>query len=203
MPSGDIFLARIVFSNAATGEELSIGIHGAQDGAVAPSINAIGDDVKEWWLNDHGGGAGERVHYSADVALERVTLRRVKPVEPIEFSYTTGLPSAGTDVGNSMQPMSAILVSLRTASIGRSYRGRVYLPPIAEDEAGAAINLPDALADDIRDQFQGLLDLLGGDQFIPVVYSRTLDVGTEITQVKVDRRVRTQRRRTVRAPMYS
>jgi hypothetical protein len=203
MPDGDIFRVVVVFSNSVSNENLSFTLAGIQDGAIAPSISAIGDDVKDWWNTDLAGvGTAQKQRHTAEIALERVTLRRIKPVEPLELQYTTGLPIVGADAGDPTPPQTAALVSLRTANIGKSYRGRVFLPPIAVGDLTATLEMASAFAVGLGNQFETFLNTLAVDAFIPAVYSKKLDIATEVKSIKVDRRLRTQRRRTNRSTMY-
>lgn len=203
MAEGDIFGLVVVFSNTVSQEELSFTLSGIQEGLIAPSMSAMGDDVKAWWDTDlNGVGSAQKNVHPTEVALERVTLRRLKPLEPLEQSYTTGLPIAGASTGDPLPPQSAPLISLRTNLIGKSYRGRVYLPPMDETETDASGELASSQATLMKGQFQELLDSLATDAFVPAVYSRLLDLATEVTSLKVDRRLRTQRRRTNRDPVY-
>lgn len=201
MAIGDLWQALIVFDNTTSGEALSIGVYGAQAGSD-PTLSAIGDDVKDWWSVGSAGVNPQKGFHTAEISLAAVKLRKVQPLSPVQTIYTTGLPIVGTAGDDPSPPQTAPLVSLRTANIGKSYRGRVYLPPLAEQFVDASSNISAGNAGSIRDNFQGLLNLLSVDSFTPVVYSKKLGLGTNITLVKVDTKIRTQRRRTDRTPLY-
>lgn len=47
-------------------------------------------------------------------------------------NYATGLPSAGTQTGDSLPNNCALVITKRTLLRGRSYRGRIYHPGIPE-----------------------------------------------------------------------
>lgn len=209
MATDQVFEMRIVWSNTDTGENLSIRLHGHGSIGASPNVGTLEDDVVDWWsVNSPGGANPQKNFHGANISLDLVTLRRVVPDEPIEFQNSDGLPIVGTDGNRSQPPQSCVLVSLRTAQIGRSYRGRVYLPPttiVFETDGGDYI---DTVAEEIKANFQGLLDSLAVDDFVPVVLSRQHNEVPvisfpEITAIKVDQRVRTQRRRTNSTPIYS
>lgn len=203
-----VFKVRIVWSNATSGENLSCVLHGDQSELDAPNITAIGDDVKAWWSTEvHDAKTGMKHYVTEDIALELVTLQRVDPLEPIEFQYTTGLPIAGTDTGEPGRPQDCVLASMRTEKIGRSYRGRMYLPTPAEayTENG---NLIDTEAATLADFVVILIGLLEADGFRTGIYSQqhngeAVTAFNVVTNVLVDQRLRTQRRRTNRTPIYS
>lgn len=202
MAAGDLYQLVVAFANQNTGKGLSFTLAGEQPGILAPSMTALGDDIKTWWNAGGGGGAAVKSYCAAAIELTEVTLRRVKPLEPLIQSYTDGLPIAGTDATDPYSGQVGPLVTLRTANIGKSYRGRVYLPPVAEDKVSANASLSAADAEDLAESFSDMLAALAADQFTPVVWSRVLDLGTVITDIFVDRILRTQRRRQDRAPVY-
>lgn len=210
MAAGDLFRTMAVFSNADTGEELTTHITLEESAfASAPDIADVGVAWKNWWNTGVTGANPEKSRHGASIALERVTLRRIYPLEPLEFEYNTGLPIVGTATGLNFPPQSAILVSLRTGLIGRSYRGRAYLPPPALNQSEGAGTITEASAEECGIAFTALLAALQADSGVPVVASfiadgveRTTPVGTPITLVRVDERLRSQRRRAAEAPLY-
>jgi hypothetical protein len=54
-------------------------------------------------------------------------------ISPV-VDYTTGLPLAGTIGADSMPNSVALAITKRTALRGRSYRGRIYHPGLAESQ---------------------------------------------------------------------
>lgn len=202
MAAGDLYQIVVSFTNADTAKDLSFTLSGKQPGLVAPSMTAVGDDVKDWWNTSLSSGAAAKSRSGEKIALASVTLRRVLPLEPTIQSYTTGLPIVGASATEEYTAQAAPIVSLRTANIGKSYRGRVFLPPVAEGFVGTSARLNAGEAADIAQQFQDLLDSLAVDAFTPVIWSRKLGIGTEVTAVFVDEWLRTQRRRQARTAVY-
>lgn len=64
------------------------------------------------------------------ISLARATLRDLRTANRPEFSETIGV--AGSASGDPLPLASSVVVTLRTALAGRSYRGRVYLPGATE-----------------------------------------------------------------------
>lgn len=171
--------------------------------ATAPDIDDVGDAWKTWWNVGFNAQPAMKTFYKTTTQLDRVTLRRIKPLEPVVQEYTTGLPIAGTATSDQLDPQASILVSLRTAKIGRSYRGRMYLPSPTEtiEESYGAMSAD--TAQDIADNAWGLvLELDNVGDYSPVVFSALLNEGEPITRVLCDRRFRTQRRRAVESTLY-
>jgi hypothetical protein len=96
----------------------------------------------------------------------------------------------------SLPLQSALVVSLRTALVGRRYRGRMYWPMNAttlSDHQASQAQI-DLLATDAK----AMLDNVNGydvDQFDAVVMSAVGSTRTLITRVEVDSRLDVQRRR--------
>lgn len=64
---------------------------------------------------------------NSGVNLAAIDLRDIRTAyQPTHAS--TGLASAGTGAGTALPPGDALVVTLRTATVGRGSRGRVYLP---------------------------------------------------------------------------
>lgn len=202
MAINDVYRVLVQWTDGNTLETNTINICGRQPGALAPSITNVGDAVKDWWNAAAAGGVAMKSWYTSSLSLSAVKLRRLKPIEPVELIYTTGLPIAGTNTSDAGRSVDAIVVSLRTAKIGRSYRGRVFLPSPAEDKTISSGILSTTDAGLCKVQFQDLLTDLAGFLAVPCVFSRVLDTSDDITSIFVDRKIRAQRRRQSRLPVY-
>jgi hypothetical protein len=102
---------------------------------------------------------------------------------------------AGADAGDPLPPSVCQVVTLRTATRGRSYRGRVYQGPWTEpgNVAGAPVAATTA---NIAIQWTRLITTaLPGSGVSLVVASYHLALATDVTSVTVDSRWDTQRRR--------
>lgn len=203
MAAGDIYQLVVAFANANTGKGLSFTLSVKQVGLTLASMTTVGDDVKEWWDTGYGAGTPAfKTYCPAAITLEEVTRRRVEPLEPVIESYTTGLPIAGTAAGDLYSGQVAPLVSFRTANVGKSYRGRAYLPPISEAFVGSNASISAADAENMAESFNLLRAGLAADNMQQVVWSRKLGIGIDVVSELVDRMLRTQRRRQDRAPVY-
>lgn len=118
----------------------------------------------------------------------------------VEFYSGTGgltraaeatLPSRISGTGSPKMPITtAVCASLYTARIGRSYRGRIFLPALGADLSWPAGRLDASVAQGFADATADLLvDIQNAypvpERIRPVVYSGTKGVVTEITAVKV------------------
>jgi hypothetical protein len=207
MAIGDIYKLGFIFLSNATGEEQTTGLHlTQQSGVVDMGISDVGPIVKDWFDVGLGGANEFKQYVSADMSLIRIELRKVLPLSATVLQYVTGLPIVGTAAGDDLPPGSSVVASLRTGLIGRSYRGRMYLPTMTEAFCNADGNLTSAVALEIADgivtMIRAINGVIVGDPVVDV-YSRTLGSGEAVIQVKVDERIRSQRRRTVRDPVYA
>lgn len=207
MATGDTYKVTMVFSRSATDPSITTGFYVKQDSAVGFDVGDMGDAVKSWWdteLNSSGMATGMKGAYDDDIDLESVTLRKINPLAPVIDVYTTGLPISGSLTDAPLPAQDAPILSLRTGNIGRSYRGRMYLPPVAESEVNQNLTL--ARADDYAEQAAGLFKAINSSiayDATVVVWSPTLATSTPVTEVKADIYIRTQRRRTSRPASYS
>lgn len=209
MALGDMYVLKVFFENGDTAERLSFQLHGEQPGIIAPDVATLEGDVVAWWNTDVGGGGAQKTIHAAAISLVEVTLQRVEPFEPIVSSDATSLPIVGTAAGASTSPQDALLVSLRTGLVGRSYRGRAYLPPPSIAATSGPGHVDDAEADLTKGQFEGLISDLNGHGFTVGIFSTVHDgaprpspVITPVTTVLVDQIIRSQRRRYIEGSDY-
>jgi len=116
-------------------------------------------------------------------------------------SYTTS--NQGTNSGGEAAANAAAVISWRTASIGRSYRGRTYIGALTESTIATAQTIDSSAVTAIADAAQGLLDALEGIGVALAVLSRfallvkrATGVLTDIISFIVDNKVDSMRRRT-------
>lgn len=217
MAQNDVWKGTLIFSNTSTGTTETTGFYMSESNAGPPVAQSLMDIWEDAWTTAWNVDAVDLASvYDDDMELSALQLRRVEPDSPI---VTQGVPSttlAGTETSDNLPPQSALLVSIRTGSVGRRYRGRMYFPPIAESIQTGAGTFSDvtalALAEQIKATFAAVealttVDDVGvwsahavDDPGPPVVYLPA--VFTPFTQIKVDRRLRTQRRRMDRTPLY-
>lgn len=70
------------------------------------------------------------------VSLQNVGTRDLRTAATTEYR-DTGAAHAGTGTGEALPSANAVVVTLRTAKSGKSFRGRVYLPGATETENDA------------------------------------------------------------------
>lgn len=108
-----------------------------------------------------------------------------------------GSPQGGGTVSAQPIPNTGPVVSLKTGLRGRSHRGRVYLPGVAESVfSGGLISQGDA--DDIGDGWFAFIGACASDDVTLVVASYALATATAVETLSVDARCATQRRRQTR-----
>ena len=167
--------------------------------------------VVDWWDTEVGGSGlttGMKALYDPAYGLEEVTLRKIDPLEVSITSDATGLPIVGTSTGDPLPMQNAALVSLRSGFIGRSYRGRMYLPAMSDGQVDENYTL--TVAGNIAEQTAGMfaqfnagIGLGNASKATPVVWSKTLSSAFEIVSVKCDIYLRSQRRRNPRQAVYA
>jgi len=168
----------------------------SQDEPDPTELATIAAEVISWW--DAGGA---KAAFSTGVSLTAVEATSTNVEPPIQVVDVTSLPMAGTLNSPPLPNNVAVVASLRTNNIGRSYRGRMYLPPPGENQvdgneltAGAQATLLAVV--------EGLIDQLAVINVSLVVLSCVQDgveispgVATQVMNVIVNRGVDTQRRR--------
>lgn len=123
-------------------------------------------------------------------------------------NLSTGAAVPGVDAGDAYPPQTAWVVTLRTARAGRSYRGRVYLPPISSTRGGVDGETTQLFADDVAAAFENVMQDVEA-ALVPIdvdhVIVSNASLGgvappviippEEVTQYTCRKRVDTQRRR--------
>lgn len=140
---------------------------------------------------------------SAAIYVSSIVAKSLDPSSPYEVFSDVATPFPGTVVGNVLPSNICALISLRTGTIGRAYRGRVYMPGLTEGDVTANSISPTRTLS-IYDAFDALGPALiaNAPNWHWVVVSRYLGgaprvsgVTTEITSFAVSAEVKTQRRR--------
>lgn len=135
--------------------------------------------------------------FSSSAQLESYKARNLTvPTEG--FDLTRGTPLAGTVTGDMIAPQNAELISWRTGLIGRSYRGRTYLPPTGESAVGSAGALGAgqlAAMAAFATAAMSIAATANWAGFQLLVYSPTLGTGTPVTSYAVRGGIVIQRKR--------
>lgn len=126
-------MAQLVVANAAQmrliwglgGQLYALNVLGVVNtGAVAITqalANTLGTAIKSAVTSSGLVGA-----LNTTVTLANIGIRDIRTANTAEF-LDTGGAVAGTAAGGLLPPQTAFVITLRTASAGRSFRGRVYL----------------------------------------------------------------------------
>jgi hypothetical protein len=107
-------------------------------------------------------------------------------------------PTVGGRVQDPDVPSAAILVTKETALGGRSNRGRIFLPGVAEVDTNAGGLLGEGEQSDWQDAFDDFLAGLTGGAFITkmvLLHNDTEVAPTDVTALVVNQLLASQRRR--------
>lgn len=137
----------------------------------------------------------ELVRYPRCVGMLTNPYKRVQISTP-EINETD---VGGVGAGSALPPNVAVCASFRTALAGRHHRGRIYLPPIAEgdvDASGAILEATRAGLETACDLVaQGVEGSVLGLDIDHVVWTHCENTTEEVSDIRVNQRVDTQRRR--------
>lgn len=182
-------LYRHTISGTFPGEQWSYGFHSEGSLSVAAAQSALNTGV----INLYGGA------YAATLCEDVVatTLRTVE-LDQATGRQLTGAEDIvdypGTSAATCLPFQCAPVVSLRTAQLNRSGRGRFYAPSLAVDQVAAGrmtTAAQTALADGFADLLAGITD--AGNRV--VIYHRGAGTLTTVTSLDVGDVIDTQRRR--------
>jgi hypothetical protein len=187
----------------ALGEAYQFGVmtQGSADDALAA---AAADAAQTALLTD-----------ASDVWRPDVTFA---PPKVTQVGATAGFPAisqalgtasgAGTGSGSNCPPQIAICVSLRTALVGRAFRGRFYLPTPTVGQLTEEGRLGGAALEALGLGLTGFFDALVGGGYVPVIGHRSTGSNTHVVSADIGDLVDTQRRRRnasaeLRSPVWS
>lgn len=104
-----------------------LGVVNAGSVAITQALtNTIGAAIKASFTSTN-----HNTSISTTVTLANVGLRDLRTANTAEF-LDTGGAVAGTNATELLPPQTSLVITLRTAQAGRSFRGRVYLPGFTE-----------------------------------------------------------------------
>lgn len=149
--------------------------------------------LDDWWTD-------QRTLHTAAVTFTRAQVQtiNISNGHVISGQELSTAATAGNRTGSNTLPAECSLcLSLRTPFTGGSFRGRMYLPPLAWDALDTAGNVVDSQRDACASNWATLLtDVIAGTgDWEPVVYSRKEDGATPIIAVQAGNIMDVQRRR--------
>ena len=144
-------------------------------------------------------------HYKALMVIQAtyygLDLGQIWPGPPGWASQTTAGQGKGTILGNSAPLQDAGIISLRTANVGRAYRGRVYVPFLAQasiDVNGQALAAYTVSLLDLGNDYTQNVVVVGATgttTLQPLLWHKKTNSGTTLTHYLVRNGIGTQRRR--------
>jgi len=141
--------------------------------------------------------------YHPSYTLNDVTVTDVSVANGTQIIVPITTSNIGTSGGSAAAANAAVVVSLRTAFIGRSFRGRFYFGGLSNNNLDTAQNIGTSAASFYATSFQDFIDALAlVNQTLVVVsrfaagVARLVNVATEVISIIVDTKVDSQRRRT-------
>lgn len=119
------------------------------------------------------------------------------------INYTNPLDNAQQQIsatglrglGELTPPQCCSLLSIRTAGLGRSYRGRMYLGPVLEIDQSAGI-ITSSYSNALELFVNAVRDSYNSSPLAWVIYSRKLGNGFPVSRILIRLGVATQRRRS-------
>lgn len=166
-------------------------------GGTSPNPANLAARLAGWWA------ASMKTLVTSNYSLVNVTTTDLDPAGAPSTIYTTGLPNSGTLSGDSLPGNCALVISLRTALRGRSYRGRIYHCGLGESQT--LLNQVQVPArDSIRTAWDQLLTFVQAGQpdyrlGVLSYYTngtlRSQGLFTPVVSTSADTRIDTQRRR--------
>lgn len=188
----------VVFAAVQNGVPV-VNVYHVQDPAThdAARLGVIADAFHTWWVTYLKPGLSDSYVLGSITATNLTSSAGPQVVR----NYTTG--NTGDVAGAEAAGNAAAVISWRTASIGRSFRGRTYVGGLPESALANAQTLDSSLLTGFSAAGANIITVLDGLGAALAVLSRyaagVLRVAgllTEIVSVIVDSKVDSQRRRT-------
>lgn len=187
---------KVCFSFLLRSVPVSFCLHVRAPGAVGQTdVDTIAALMTNWWIDTF------RLLFSSDLVLQAVIATDVSQQPAVQATAVPGTGAAGDAAFDALPNNVASVTSLRTGFIGRSYRGRVYIPGLV---ASSIVDnqISTGQQSGLFAAWQALNTLIvnAGYEWIVASYQldnvkRTTAVGTPVETIIVNRRVDTQRRR--------
>lgn len=114
------------------------------------------------------------------------------------FDFTRGTPAPGLILGDMSPPQIATLIQWKTGLVGRSYRGRTYMPPPGEAAINSAGALDATIIANLGVFATQLMTIPATAQYAGfqlVIWSEKLLLATLVASFSIEGGVRTQRKR--------
>jgi hypothetical protein len=201
--TGDLYAVHVLYTTPGGVAENTFGF-AARQAVAGDAQTDLANAFRTAMIKNTSGG----LLFNMTAGFSCTTIR-VEDVKPGTLATVESVAAAvtGNDAGQALPPQNAVVMTLYTASKGRSYRGRVYLPGVSEN-AWDGSAMPGAVLTNyltIPTQLGAVFGPGGSNaNWSLVVISRYLNkvkrgtpVGTAVTSIVVDPIIHTQRRRVL------
>lgn len=176
--------------------------------ALTAPVNTLDNDTLQEWADGvlalEGGdvfGSETRITMSSLCAITAIRAEYFGPDGDLVIAAEAAPDAPITGNGAATKPFQIALVcSLLTARVGRSYRGRLYLPALGAQFASGTVRVDPQSAGAVASEMADFLDGVvaawpGASPIASAIVSQTRDVITRVTSVRVGDVLDTQRRR--------
>lgn len=182
------------FSLLSGAEEAMIGWHWDHAGTAADIKTAIDAHFDNLWISWRPHVFATCVVVERELQEQDIATGHVLSVLPLNLPTD---PSGSNSAGQPLPPQCSVVMSLRTASAGRSGRGRFYLPGLGTSQVSSTGRLISTERAGFVDPFKTYVDavqtaLVDGHL---AVYSKKLGDNTDVVKVDMGDVIDTQRRR--------
>jgi len=125
---------RVELIQSVAGQTVQNSLYFRQDANFSTSeLLAVGGAMIDWWANNLAASL------SSSLSLVNVTVTALHAATGPQVVITTGLPISGEQGADVVSNNVALCVSFRTALIGRSFRGRNYVPGLTEGDTNLSL----------------------------------------------------------------
>jgi len=201
MAVNDVYRVSIEFQGPGGAGQFFITPHyevQASLGSAEAEAEAVCIATEANWFTDALGAQMQQFMSSSVSAIACHARNLMQPT--IGYDYIFPAPVGGGVAGDMLPPQDAMVVTLQTGKVGRSYRGRLYLPGLPETSQVGGLFVT-GLTADVQDaiekvRYMAYLGALGAFDFLQCVWSKKLSEATVVSQYTPKGVVRTQRRRS-------
>lgn len=183
-----------LFTASAQNWQFCLTLKKSAGSVTTTDLSNVTGIAETWWTNEL------KDKLAAQVTLNEVVATDITSQGAPQDRETVG--TAGTATGGSLPLNCALVISLRTAKRGRSYRGRVYLSGLTLTNTNNVNQIDATKITDILGDFNSLqADLDAGGYDIVVASKQHNGVTTnpaetnEVTSFVIDANIDSQRRR--------
>jgi hypothetical protein len=147
------------------------------------------NDARDWWNTSY------RLSQPAQVALYGVQVRLYDPANPLAYDLAVSPPIAGSQSGTSEAGNVTATISTRTGLAGRKFRGRMFVPGIAEVYANPDDTATSAFVAALAGAAVAFVGTAWHGGYQPAVWHFATNTATPIISAVISNILDSQRRR--------